>query len=515
VTVALNSAKAITAFSFASLVPPVDGIINAGNRTISVTVPYGTDVTSLVPTIAHTGESISPDSGVSRDFTSPVTYTVTAEDTTTLEWKVTVTVAPSTAKAITAFRFNGFDPPAIGVIDPDNLIISVTVYGRDITNLAPAITHTGKSISPASGVPQNFTSPVTYTVTAEDGNTAEWTVTVDSRLLTVAEVNAYLAAASGGTTAANPVFLPAGVNLPGEWEDLLDAIYPSGKYVNLDLAGCTMTGTTFDPGGTDTNSGRIAAKKKIVSLTLPGGAESIAAGAGSSAAFANFTSLGSLSGAGIETVGDYAFSGCTGLASVNLPAATGIGDYAFSGAALTSASLPVVISIGDYAFSGAALISVSFPEAQSIGDYAFSGCTALTSVNLTRLSNPAPAFSIGGYAFSGCTALASVTILTTNFTSIGEGAFGNTGSTELTVSLGTYDPPALGTDMFSGVTVPKTVNVRVARIPPWTSEAGSFTGTDNSPKWGNGFRGGGWTSGAIIDSSKINSSISLHVKREI
>ncbi|QNF28726.1 family 43 glycosylhydrolase [Metabacillus elymi] len=47
----------------------------------------------------------------------------------------------------------------------------------DITKLTPAITLLpGSTVSPASGETQDFTNPVTYTVTDKDGNKQEWTV---------------------------------------------------------------------------------------------------------------------------------------------------------------------------------------------------------------------------------------------------------------------------------------------------------------------------------------------------
>lgn len=71
------------------------GVIVGTN--ITVTVPYGTNVTSLTPTITvSAGATVSPASGIAKDFTSPVTYTVTAEDgTTTKAYTVTVVVTPS------------------------------------------------------------------------------------------------------------------------------------------------------------------------------------------------------------------------------------------------------------------------------------------------------------------------------------------------------------------------------------------------------------------------------------
>jgi hypothetical protein len=54
------------------------GAIDEKSHTITVTVPKGADLTKLVPTIAFIGESVSPDSGAARDFTSAVAYTVKA-----------------------------------------------------------------------------------------------------------------------------------------------------------------------------------------------------------------------------------------------------------------------------------------------------------------------------------------------------------------------------------------------------------------------------------------------------
>ncbi|MFC4602066.1 DUF5018 domain-containing protein, partial [Cohnella hongkongensis] len=158
VNVAASPAKEITAFSFAT--PSAAGTINEASRTITITVPYGTDVTSLTPTITHTGASISPTSGVARNFTNPVTYTVTAADGSTQNYTVTVNVAASPAKAITAFSFA--TPSAAGTINEASRTITITVpYGTDVTSLTPTITHTGANISPNSGAAQNFTNPVT------------------------------------------------------------------------------------------------------------------------------------------------------------------------------------------------------------------------------------------------------------------------------------------------------------------------------------------------------------------
>ena len=57
--------------------------------------------------------------------------------------------------------------------------IAVTVpYGTNVTALAPAITHSGASITSASGVANNFFTRKAYTVTAADATTQAYTVDV-------------------------------------------------------------------------------------------------------------------------------------------------------------------------------------------------------------------------------------------------------------------------------------------------------------------------------------------------
>jgi hypothetical protein len=108
-----------------------------------------------------------------QNFASPQTYTVTAEDGSTQNYTVTVT-APNTAKAVTAFSLNGIN----GVIDEAHGLITVMLpNGTDVSALAPVImVSPDATVSPASGVPLNFASPQTYTVTAENGDKALYLV---------------------------------------------------------------------------------------------------------------------------------------------------------------------------------------------------------------------------------------------------------------------------------------------------------------------------------------------------
>lgn len=187
-----SSDKEITAFSIVN--PAVPGIIDDAAKTITVVMPRGTDLSALVALFTTTGTKVSvgsveQTSGVTaNDFTRPVVYTVTAEDNSTVSYTVTVTVVKSSEKAITAFSFA--DPAAVGSIDTAAKAVSVLVpRGTDLTALIATFTTTGAKVSvgsteQTSGVTaNNFTSPVAYTVTAEDNSTATYTVTVTPKKL--------------------------------------------------------------------------------------------------------------------------------------------------------------------------------------------------------------------------------------------------------------------------------------------------------------------------------------------
>lgn len=89
-----------------------------------------------------------------------------------------VSIVANTAKAITNFAI--ISPPANGTITESTHTITLTVpYATGVTALTPTIAINGASVSPASGVAQNFTFPVTYTVTAANGSTQAYAVIVN------------------------------------------------------------------------------------------------------------------------------------------------------------------------------------------------------------------------------------------------------------------------------------------------------------------------------------------------
>ena len=204
VTVATNTAKDITSFTILSIPGTV------GTNTVALTVPYGTNRSSLIPTIVITGASVSPASGAAQNFTNPVTYTVTAADGTTIAYMVTVTVAPNSAKDITSFTILGI-PGTVGT----HTVALTVPYGTDRSSLIPTIVITGASVSPASGVAHNFTTPQTYTVNAADGSKKAYTVTVTAAKNTAKDITKFTMAGIDGTIGPNTVTLtvPYGTNV--------------------------------------------------------------------------------------------------------------------------------------------------------------------------------------------------------------------------------------------------------------------------------------------------------------
>jgi len=176
-------------YKFEGLTPGVVGVVNNTAHTVALTVAYDTDVTSLVATFtltegstAKVGTTDQISGTTSNDFSNPVMYTLTSVDGTIIQdWEVTVTkIAPATDKDIIGFKFAELTPVVNGIVDPGSKTVSIEVpAGTNVTALVPTITISAfATVSPLGGVAQNFTAPVTYTVTAQDGSSQAWVVTV-------------------------------------------------------------------------------------------------------------------------------------------------------------------------------------------------------------------------------------------------------------------------------------------------------------------------------------------------
>jgi hypothetical protein len=188
-----NDAKDITAFSFLNVPPTkvlISGVANAaGNYPIEITVPLGTILTGVTPVITHTGVSIAGgtylNAGPStvtatapEDFSSPIDYTVTAQDGSSKTYAVTVQEEVDEDIEITGFYFTS--PLAVGKINQSANAITVTVpSGTNRAGLKPSVYFKGMALNPGSGAANDFTTPAMYTVTGTSGKTRTYTVMVN------------------------------------------------------------------------------------------------------------------------------------------------------------------------------------------------------------------------------------------------------------------------------------------------------------------------------------------------
>jgi hypothetical protein len=255
VIIAPDPAKVITAYSFAGFTGAA-GTVNETAKTIAVTVPYGTDVTNLKATFTTTGTvvkvgtAVQTSTATENDFTNPVAYLVTAADgsTTPVPYTVTVTLAPSNLKTITAYSFVGFTAFP-GTINETAKTIAVTLpFGTPVTALTAKFTSTGTVVKVGTVVqtseaaPTNdFTLPKAYTVTAADLSTTPvpYTVTVTLAPSTLKTITAY---SFVGFTA-----FPGTIN---ETAKTIAVTLPFGTPVTALTAKFTSTGTVVKIGGT-------------------------------------------------------------------------------------------------------------------------------------------------------------------------------------------------------------------------------------------------------------------------
>lgn len=153
---------------------------SADGKTITVTIPYATDWNTLKSsyTISYDATIATPNG---EDFehseTAPIQYTVTAEngkDQRTYS-VIVKKVPPATGNEIKSFYCGSLE----GTIDDDAKTITLELPEGSTKRFAPQITISEFAVvEPASGVLQDFTEPVPYTVTAQNGDTRTYKVIV-------------------------------------------------------------------------------------------------------------------------------------------------------------------------------------------------------------------------------------------------------------------------------------------------------------------------------------------------
>ncbi|MBR4364493.1 MAG: DUF4960 domain-containing protein, partial [Prevotella sp.] len=149
-----------------------EGKIDLASRSIVVRLPevYETSAMKVTELSISDGATCNVEQGETLNMDAAKVLHVTNGDVF-LDW--TLSVLHDEAR-ITSFVINDV---YTGTIDQDAKTITVYVPAAvGLTDLVPTIVYSANAtITPASGVPQNFTNPVTYTV---KNNSAESTYTV-------------------------------------------------------------------------------------------------------------------------------------------------------------------------------------------------------------------------------------------------------------------------------------------------------------------------------------------------
>jgi hypothetical protein len=197
--------KLITYFFFKEY-PACPAVIDQVSGTITVVVPFGTKAGSapyynFIPVISFVGtkvvfdDDIDPSNGETElncdgtdaaadyEISSTPILRVYASDNTRKNYAVFVLEAANTEAEITHFAIDGYpDRVASIATTPDgngDYPITLTLpYGVSLKDRTPLIQYKGKTLNPASGIRQNFSGPIYYTVTAQDNSTKTYQVTI-------------------------------------------------------------------------------------------------------------------------------------------------------------------------------------------------------------------------------------------------------------------------------------------------------------------------------------------------
>ena len=241
----LSSEKSIFSFSIPSLNLTWQGDENS-SLLINFNVSATTNLSALVPSIVISNNAtITPASGISQDFSNSMDYIVTAQDGSSKDYLVSVNIIPSSPqnvlsgeKSILSFSFPSLATQ--GVIDTYLNIITINFpAGTDVTHLISNIVISPNStIIPSSGTAQDFTNPVRYNITAQDGTSQIYNVQVNVAQQTVLSSNKSITsfkfqslnvnATINQTTSIINVKVPAGTNLAN-----LTPIINVSQYANV------------------------------------------------------------------------------------------------------------------------------------------------------------------------------------------------------------------------------------------------------------------------------------------
>ena len=149
----------------------VTASIDQTAHTIKATLPYGTSLTSLTPTVTTADATGYTPTGA-QNFSSPVTYNVT-DGTKTTSYTVTISVAAATASTDATLKDLKVGGTTVSGFTSTTTAYSYTV-SYDATGI-PSVTATANDSKATVSITQapSVTGRATVLVTAEDGKTTQ------------------------------------------------------------------------------------------------------------------------------------------------------------------------------------------------------------------------------------------------------------------------------------------------------------------------------------------------------
>ncbi|MDO4262124.1 MAG: hypothetical protein Q4C82_08595 [Eubacteriales bacterium] len=143
--------------------------------TILLTLPEGTDLTSLTPVLTHTAARATvggcPE-GTPADLSRPVKVELEL-DTYAREYELTVETGPSRECEILSYALAG----QTGIIDGDRITVTLP-YGTELQGLSADVAVSEDAYLAAAPERLEFGMPLTYTVQAQSGDVRTYTVTL-------------------------------------------------------------------------------------------------------------------------------------------------------------------------------------------------------------------------------------------------------------------------------------------------------------------------------------------------
>ena len=165
-----------------------DAVGTISGSSVSITIPYATDLTTAEPKIAIS-EFATLKSAPDRLNEGDNEYVIAAKNGVERTWTVKITRTPvATGRKIKSFRYGGYE----ATINEGTAEITMTLPKGISPVFAPTIEISEfATVSPASGEVQDFSSPVQYKVTAQNKKASK-TYTVTVVISDEAAPNAYI-----------------------------------------------------------------------------------------------------------------------------------------------------------------------------------------------------------------------------------------------------------------------------------------------------------------------------------